>query len=146
MIELTWRAAREPRQPQVVMGFGAVALTLYQRVRGDFDDSHLYLLGQDFLAIKAEPATLPWVDGLGYLSPCRDGSTVYVPANLEPNIPVAWLEAYFRSASQHDVLYWPAMNAIVRADEYLPAAIVEENNLLEVWHGCRSQSLATLVR
>jgi hypothetical protein len=157
MLDLTWQPEPNPAPAQMVLGLGPAALTLAQRIRAPepaLADSVQVLLGQTFLALKASPDQLPWVDGLAYLRPARVRSRLYLPTHLRANLPSPWLEAYFLEAyccplhspshSRYDILYWPPTNQVIQADRYWPLGILKQDQLLDIWHDHYSPTLASL--
>ena len=159
MINVSWEPEQSPRQAGIVVGFQSSAEALYRRIR--WSDSSLesasVLLGQSFLAIKADFATLPWVDGLHYLSMGLSeqdkSSRLYTPAHLKPNVPYAWLAASLKKlqrkpqAGNHhrcDILYLPSTHSVIFADSYKPLAAAQHDHLLELWYEHHSRKFAAL--
>lgn len=154
MIDISWTAEPVPRSPEIIVGFDTVALALYHRLQATLSESQTssspflnssatLLLGNNFLAVKAKAPSLPWVDGLSYLSPSEPNSRLYFPTDLQPSVPISWLEEALRKplqptkqphAQRQDLLYWPTTNTLIQADAYWPAAAVKHNNLLTLWY------------
>lgn len=156
MIEISWTAEPVPRSPEIIVGFDTVALALYHRLQATLGESPAnatqrtflnssatLLLGNNFLAVKAKSPLLPWVDGLSYLSASEPNSRLYLPTDLQPNVPIPWLEGALRKPLQPieaphgqrpDLLYWPTTNTLISADTYWPAATVNQNHLLTLWY------------
>ncbi|MEM9946531.1 MAG: hypothetical protein AAF810_10765 [Cyanobacteria bacterium P01_D01_bin.36] len=183
MIELDWQPEPVVRTPEIIVGFDTAAIALYHRLQhsltsAQFDlqnqsnqtagnsllrSSAQLLIGNNFLAIKAMATSLPWVDGLSYLSTCGSSSHLYIPSDVQPNVPILWLEKALRDSlhptsnepsrtalqsarathsQRHDLLYWPATNTLIQANTYWPIAALAQpvqgniarNNLLTLWY------------
>ena len=95
MRALRW-AVREPPLPAAaVVGRGPARHALIQRLLA-YDDAHLARLqgvaSPELVAVAADTADLPWVDGLVYVGQDQDAPSLWLPTTLRPDVPLDLLQ------------------------------------------------------
>lgn len=102
MITVGWRARAVPLDPLAVVGTGLVATALLEcaeGLRGVRTSDAVVLVGDD----------LPWVDGCRYLGRDPAAPGVYLPTELEPDVPVALFAAALQRRHAGPVAVWPGV-------------------------------------
>lgn len=147
LLRLHWRPEPDPPTPSGVVGVGAVARALREKLRrsiadaqADADDnapvadtkrpasSPLMVAAHADLLILTGPAdALPWVDGARYIAPRPDAPTLWLPTHLRPDAPLDLLAIALArklppAQAQSSMLLWPDPAQLVPLHRALPAS------------------------
>jgi len=93
---IEWVARQQPLVPKAVAARGGIARQLLQRVLQLPDERLARLQGttqDDVVVLTGREEELPWVPGVYYLGADPDAPHLLVPTNLEPNQPLALIDA-----------------------------------------------------
>jgi hypothetical protein len=110
-VRVEWHSRASPLVAKAVVGVGAVARALGQRLAALDDDALAGLAavaGDGVLVVLGEAKALPWVDGVTYLGSDATAPDLLVPATFAPDVPVALLaQAVRRRAASSLVAVTP---------------------------------------
>lgn len=92
--------------------------------------------GRDVLVVLGEPASLPWVDGVAYATPCADAAALWLPTLWEPDLPGDLVaRALQRLHGRQPLLLWRQPPAVVPLDRLLPVTPALLACIQEHWRG-----------
>jgi len=93
--KIEWRNRFDALQPLAIIAFGDAANRLKAKLLS-LDDERLSALqgvfNKDLLFVAGETENLPWADGVIYLGKDAAATSIFVPTNLRPNIPIDLFE------------------------------------------------------
>jgi hypothetical protein len=90
-----------PLEPRAVVGFGAAARSLAERLLSRDDATLTTLRGlcwADGLLVLGQNVDLPWADGVSYLGQDSEAPRLLLPTQVRPNVP---LDAFERAVVRH---------------------------------------------
>lgn len=120
-ISISWSPTDTPLQPCVAVATDSIAAQLLQKLI-TMDDAALAaykgVAGKNIVLISGD--SLPWVNGIRYLGSDPQAPNLFVPTNLQCNIPLALLDkAIKRQVANTPVALLPELNAMVSFQQAL---------------------------
>jgi MoxR-vWA-beta-propeller ternary system domain bpX5 len=138
-VDITFAPRTDSLEPAAVIGTGAVARTLAQRLLrlADADLAALRgVAGDGLIALLGDAGALPWVDGVVYLGHDADAPRLLLPTTLRPTMAA---DVFERAIVRHAGLQaspWAILAAPPRVIPLGDALPVERFRVLH-WLGAR---------
>jgi MoxR-vWA-beta-propeller ternary system domain bpX5 len=136
-VDITFAPRTDSLDPAAVIGTGAVARTLAQRLLrlADADLAALRgVAGDGLIALLGDAGALPWVDGVVYLGHDADAPRLLLPTTLRPTLAA---DVFERAIARHAGLQaspWAILPAPQRVIPLADALPVERSRVLR-WLG-----------
>lgn len=100
-LQIRWRTLDEPRAPVGTVAAGSAAERLVRKILG-FDDVQLArwrgVSTPDTIILLGEEESLPWTDGVLYISRDQRAPRLLLPTNRDPEVP---LDLFERALIRH---------------------------------------------
>lgn len=111
-----WRAEGAPPAPQGAIGIGAASrrlLDAVERLRPHARETLALTANDDSLIVAGAAESLPWCEGVVYLAPRAEATTLWLPTHERPDLP---LDLLARAIARR---HGPAPLAMLRAPRRL---------------------------
>ena len=102
-MKLTWMPRLIPLRPEAAIATGAAAQKISQlMLRYPVERLERLKAGGlgELLLVVGDEDDLPWAPGVSYLGRDPDAHQIYLPTNLQPNLPAILLEQSLRQAGK----------------------------------------------
>ncbi len=95
IIKIKWQNRFDALEPLALIAFDDAAVRLKKKLLS-LDDEKLSLMqgvfGENLLFISGKTENLPWIDGGIYLGKDARATSIFLPTNSRPNIPIDLFE------------------------------------------------------
>ncbi len=125
-----WHPDPQPPAPRGVVGVGAVARRLFDKLAAALADDErraqaerlMATAHSDMLILTGDSDALPWVDGARYIAPRDAAPALWLPTHECPDAPLDLLAIAIARRHPHmPLLLWPTPAQLVPLQRLLPA-------------------------
>jgi hypothetical protein len=123
LVKIKWQNRFDSLKPLALIAFDDSAKRLREKLLS-FDDEKLSnfqgVFAANLLFIKGESESLLWIDGGIYLGKDSNTSTIFLPTNLRPNVPIDLFEKSLLSKFSGQVPFVAVGNKIIPIGKMMP--------------------------